>query len=173
MNAQETSRLLSVIKAEYQHKFVIDRMTAGVWMELLNAEPAIPYQAAHQAAIAWMKHNDWPPSVKNLRDTIAETVLGIPNADEAWNHLQRWLRAGYPGMPDNRPPLPSLTAQACRDIGGTSMIRNSEKPEAIRQRFTERYNRLRREHVDTADVGEAWTALGAGNLVALPRKGVA
>lgn len=171
MNKTETTKLLSVLKAQYQHKFSIDAMTAGVWMELLNQEPMIPYAAAHQAALIWMRDNEWPPQVKDLRDILAETLCGIPNADVAWNQLQDWLKAGYPGMPDTRPPLPILIVESVREIGGTFMVRNTERPEATRQQFIKAYDRRRREQVRSADVASAWTALDGGNVRALPRKG--
>ncbi len=168
MNKTETARLLSVLKGQYQHKFVLDSMTAGVWMELLNQEPVIPYDAAHQAALLWMRDNEWPPQVKDLRDILAETLCGIPNADVAWKQLQDWLKGSYPGMPDTRPPLPILIAESVREIGGTFMVRTTERPDATREKFARVYNRRRRDQVQATDVAAAWTALDGGNVRALP-----
>lgn len=170
MNNDETMQLISVIKSQYQHKFTIEAMTAITWMDLLNQHPPIPFEAARQAAMVWMQNNDWPPSVKDLRDIVASTVVGIPDADTAWTHLNQWLKAGYPGMPDNRPPLPMLTAETVRELGGTSMIRNAEKPEQMRERFTRAYDRRRREQVQSADVLESWSKqdrIGPGGRVAI------
>lgn len=147
MNEKQTLELLSVIKSQYQYKFVIEGMTAITWMTLLNDEPAVPYEAAHKAALTWMRDNEWPPSVKDLRDIIASQVSGIPDADEAWTHLQSWLKAGYPGMPDNRPPLPELIRATVKELGGTIMVRQADKPEEMRKRFAAAYNRRRREVV--------------------------
>lgn len=171
MNKTETTRLLSVLKAQYQHKFHIDAMTAGVWMELLNQPPMIPYQAAHQAALTWMRDNEWPPQVKDLRDIIAETHLGIPNADAAWNQLQTWLKGSYPGIPNNQPPLPSLIVEAVREIGGTSMIRN--EGDKMREKFGKAYDRRRREQMRSDESATALTALDGGTVRALPGKDVA
>lgn len=147
MNESQALQLIGIIKSQYQHKFVIEAMTAMTWMDLLNQEPAVPFEAARSAAMAWMRDNDWPPSVKDLRDIIATQVSGIPDADEAWKHLQKWLKAGYPGMPDNRPPLPALISATVKELGGTIMIRNAEKPEQMRDRFAKAYDRRRRELV--------------------------
>jgi hypothetical protein len=173
VNDKETARLLSVLKGQYQHRFHIDAMTAGVWMELLNQPPTIPYEAAHSAALVWMRDNEWPPQVKDLRDIIAEKLCGIPSADSAWKHLQDWLKAGYPGLPDKRSPLPDLIAESVREIGGTLMIRQAEKPEAMRERFAKAYERRRRDQVQATDVAAAWTALDGGTVRALPGKDVA
>lgn len=158
MNQSETTRLISIIKSQYQHKFVIEGMTAITWHELLNQQPVIPFEAAKQAAAIWMRDNDWPPSVKDLRDIIATTICGIPTADEAWRDLQDWLKAGYPGMTvDRRPPLPPLVGETVKEIGGTSLIR--EQGDKARAKFDAAYNRRRREQVATTNVTEAWTAL--------------
>jgi len=176
INESETLKLLSVLKAQYQHKFVIDKMTTGVWKELLNQSPAIPYAAAHQAAMIWMRDNEWPPQVKDLRDILADQLCGIPNAQVAWKQLWDWLKAGYPGMPDTRPPLPALIAESVREIGGTSMVRQTEHPEKMLDRFTRAYDRRRRDQVLVTDIGAAWNALDNGpaidepHLTALPRK---
>lgn len=159
MKLSEVTRLLSSLKSQYQHKFVIDANTAGVWLELLNQHPVIPYEAAHQAALVWMQDNDWPPSAKDLRDIIAERVVGIPDAATAWTQLQDWLKAGYPGMPDRRPPLPALIADAVREIGGTSMVRNAERPDKVRDQFVRAYDTRRRAQVAASNVTEAWAAV--------------
>ncbi len=175
MNQTETARLLSVLKAQYQYKFVIETMTAGVWMEMLNQSPAIPYAAAHQAAMIWMRDNEWPPQVKDLRDILAEHLSGIPNAHVAWKQLWDWLKAGYPGMPDTRPPLPALIAESVREIGGTSMVRTTEHPERMLEKFTRAYERRRRDQVQAVDVAAAWAAratpaIDGPAVTALPRK---
>lgn len=172
MTPAETGKLIAIIKSQYQHKFVIEAMTNVTWHELLNEPPVIPFEAARHAAMTWMKDNDWPPSVKDLRDLIASQVVGIPDADEAWRHLQDWLKAGYPSMTnDRRPPLPDLTGKAVKEIGGTSMIRNADKPEQVRERFRKAYDRLRREQVAVMDVPASLTAIDRGTRKALPEKG--
>jgi DNA-binding NtrC family response regulator len=173
MNQSDTVKLISVIKSQYQHKFITDAMTAITWMELLNAEPSIPYDAARQAALVWMQNNDWPPSVKDLRDIVASTVVGIPDADAAWTHLTKWLKAGYPGMPDNRPRLPVLIRETVTELGGSSMFYNAEAKDDMRGKFTRLYERKRREQVATTSVTEAWEArgeIGPGGRVAIEGK---
>jgi hypothetical protein len=176
VNNIQTSKLLAILKGQYQHRFVIDDMTELVWMELLNQPPAIPYEAAKAAALAWMRDNEWPPQVKDIRDIIAETLCGIPGADAAWNHLQQWLKGSYPGIPNNLPPLPVLIVETVRELGGTSMIRNAEKPDAMREKFARAYDRRRREQMQITDMAAAWgdsgPAVDAGNVRALPRKAV-
>ena len=121
------------------------------------------------AAMTWMRDNDWPPSVKDLRDIIASQVVGIPDADEAWRYLQQWLRAGYPGQTvDNRPPLPDLIGATVKEMGGTSTIR--EMGEKARPKFDAVYNRRRRDQVQAANVTESWdrlTAVDAGTRKAI------
>jgi len=176
MNQTETTQLLSILKAQYQHKFQIDTVTVGVWREMLDQPPAIPFSAAKFAALAWMRDNEWPPQVKDLRDILADHLCGIPNAQVAWKQLWDWLKTGYPGMPDTRPPLPALIAESVREIGGTSMVRQTEHPEKMLDRFTRAYDRRRRERVLVTDIGAAWDALDNGpaldepHLTALPRK---
>lgn len=176
MNTVETSKLLAAIKSQYQNKFTSDTVAVATWMELLNQQPAIPYAAAHHAAMLWMRDNEWPPQVKDLRDILAEHLSGIPNAHVAWKQLWDWLKAGYPGMPDSRPPLPALIVEAVREIGGTSMVRNTRDPEKMLETFTKAYNRRRRDQVQITDIAAAWNALGTGpaldapNVTALPRK---
>lgn len=173
MNQAETVKLISIIKSQYQHKFVTDTMTAITWMQLLNQEPVIPFEAAREAALTWMRDNEWPPSVKDLRDIIAATVVGIPDADAAWSYLGQWLRAGYPGMPDNRPPLPELIAETVKELGDTSMIRNAEKPDQMRDRFTKLYDRKRREQVASTSVVQTLAdrdALAGGDRLAIESK---
>lgn len=160
MNNTDVIKLVSIIKSQYQHKFIIEAMTYVTWEELLNAPPAIPFDAAKSAAMTWMRDNDWPPSVKDLRDIIASQVVGIPDADAAWKYLQDWLRAGYPGMTvDKRPPLPELIGATVKEMGGTSTIR--EMGEKARTKFDHVYNRLRRDEVQAANVTESWDRLTA------------
>lgn len=165
MNQTETVRLISVIKSQYQHKFVTDGMTAITWMALLNDEPAVPFEAAHKAALTWMRDNEWPPSVKDLRDIIATQVSGIQDATAAWNHLQKWLKASYPGMPNSLPPLPQLIRETVKELGGTIMFRNADKPEDMRKRFSAAYNRRRREVVAVTPIRPTdGPALSGGRL---------
>lgn len=173
MTPAETGKLISMIKSQYQHKFVIEAMTAITWNELLNQDPVIPFEAAKQAALTWMQDNDWPPSVKDLRDIVASTVVGIPDADTAWKHLTDWLKAGYPGMPNRQPPLPPLIADTVRDLGGTSMIRSAEKPEQMRERFARVYDKRRREQMARISVVQSLAdrdALNGGDRVAIESK---
>lgn len=160
MNDPEVKKFLAVLAAAYDNVAITDA-TIQVWKMALNNPSPIPYDAAMFALTRWIPVNKWAPKPVELRDIVAEQVCGLPSADEAWNHLQRWLKAGYPGIPDSRPPLPDLTAQTCRDIGGTSMVRNAERPDQMRARFAERYERLRREQMQVADVGQSWRALSA------------
>lgn len=172
MKQSETKKLLSMIRAQYQHKFIIDDMTELVWHGLLNDGPALPAEAVYKAAMTWMRDNEWPPQVRDLRDIIASEVSGVPNAEEAWASLWKWLKAGYPGMPDNRPPLPDMIRASVKEIGGTSLVR--ELGDKAHDRFVNAYNRRRREYMavtpirDTAD----GPALGDGGLRRLG-KGVA
>lgn len=159
-----------MLRAQYQHRFVIDDMTELVWHGLLNDEPPIPADAAFKAAMAWMRDNEWPPQVRDLRDIIATQVSGIPDADAAWTHLQSWLKAGYPGMPDNRPPLPDLIRDTVRELGGTIMVRQSEKPEEMRKRFAAAYNRRRREVVAVTPIRPADGPALSGGRMAIERE---
>ena len=172
MNNDETMQLISIIKSQYQHKFTIEAMTAITWMDLLNQEPAIPFEAARMAAMTWMRDNDWPPSVKDLRDIVASTVVGIPDADAAWSQFAKWLKAGYPGMPDKRPRLPELIRETVRELGGSFMFYNADAKDDMRGKFIKLYSAKRREQVATTDVTEAWearTEIGPGGRVAIDR----
>lgn len=159
MKESETKKLLAMLRAQYQHRFVIDDVTLMVWHGLLNEPPALPTDAVYQAAMTWMRDHEWPPQVRDLRDIIAATVCGIPTADEAWKTLWDWLRAGYPGMTvDKRPPLPPLIGATVKEIGGTSLVR--EQGDKALPKFEAAYNRRRRAEVATANVTEAWAAIG-------------
>jgi DNA-binding NtrC family response regulator len=160
MKESETKKLLAMLRAQYQHRFVIDDVTQMVWHGLLNEPPELPTQAVYNAAMTWMRDNEWPPQVRDLRDIIASQVVGIPDADAAWRHLQDWLKAGYPNRTvDNRPPLPDLIGATVKEMGGTSTIR--EMGEKARTKFDHVYNRRRRDEVQAANVTESWDRLTA------------
>lgn len=172
MNEAQTLQLIGIIKSQYQHKFTIDGMTAVTWMDLLNTEPAIPFDVARQATMLWIRDNDWPPSVKNLRDIVASTVVGIPDADAAWAQYSKWLKAGYPGMPDKRPRLPELIRETVSELGGAFMFYNADAKDDMGGKFRRLYDKKRREQVATTDVTEAWearTEIGPGGRVAIER----
>lgn len=172
MKQSETKKLLSMLRAQYQHKFIIDDMTELVWHGLLNDEPELPPEAVFKAAMVWMRDNEWPPQVRDLRDIIASQVNGIPDADAAWTHFSKWLRAGYPGMPDKRPPLPELIRLTVKELGGSSMFYNADNTDRMQKKFVDLYSRKRREQVSTTNVTEAWearTEIGPGGRVAIDR----
>ena len=165
MKLSETKKLLSMLRAQYQHKFVIDDVTEVVWHGLLNEPPEVPAEAVYQAAMTWMKDNEWPPQVRDLRDIIATTICGIPDAEEAWRIIEDRLKRTYPGMTNSLPPLDPLIAESLRAVGGTHNARN--EPEATRKRFMAEYGKRRREQVAVMDVPASLTAIDRGTRKAI------
>lgn len=165
MNQTETRKLLAMLRAQYQHRFIVDDMTELVWLGLLNDEPALPAEAVYKAAMVWMRDNEWPPQVRDLRDIIASTVGDIPTADEAWQQLCERIRVTYPGIPNDLPRLPDLICDAVQEVGGTRIIRQSEKPEDTRKRFVAAYERRRRVAVQGLDVSGAYAVTDGATAI--------
>ncbi len=163
MEHHEVAALLGILQGTYGYMTITEE-TIPIWRIALAQPPAIPGPAALYAARWWIAYRDKPPSPADLRDVVDEEVLGIPSAEAAWTTLTTYLRGWYPGFPSERAPLPELIRQAASDIGGTYLIRHSERPDDVHRRFIDAYTRRRREHVRGLDVAAAWTAfqLGAG-----------
>ena len=89
------------------------------------------------------------PRVADLREMafrLQKDMYGIPEAEEAWGIVTRWLRAtSYvmcsDGMARKKPPLPVPLRKAVDAIGGLEALSLSENATADRARFIAAYER--------------------------------
>jgi hypothetical protein len=142
MNQQDVDRILTVIKARYGPKFRYDRMTTTAWHMVLDD---VPYEETMIVLRDLMKQEEWAPDPATLRNTVLDTTSGLPTPSEAWQMVQQRIRNTYPGMPAEAWDAPQPIQDAAKDVGGIYLIRQAEKPEAMRQRFEDAYRRRRDE----------------------------
>ncbi len=163
MNRSETLQLLAAMKAlDPQGWSTIDDATIGVWMAVLNRQPAIPAAAAmytvHEIAA---RPGQKIPAPGDFRVLVAEVVCKLPSADEAKKQIVRSMRENYPGMPPKFTP-DRIVLDAVRDIGGIHVFRvaqSEQETAALWRRFATRYDELRRERLDTIDYAAEYAAL--------------
>lgn len=138
MNEQEVDRILTVIKARYGPKFRYDSMTTTTWHMVLDD---VPYEETMPVLRDLMKQEEWAPDPATIRNIVLDTTSGLPTPAEAWQMVQHRIKSTYPGMPAETWDAPGQVQAAARDVGGIYLIRQAEKPEAMRQRFEDAYRR--------------------------------
>lgn len=123
-----------------------DKRTVSFWMQFLEDMDDGLLRATAKTIISEAKYFPKVADVREMAFRLQMDVAKVPEAEEAWGMLTRWLRAtSYIMGPDGRaykkPPLPGVIQNAVDAIGGLVALGTSDNPAADRARFIAAYER--------------------------------
>lgn len=96
-----------------------------------------------------VKRSPFLPSIAEINLEVAEAMLGLPNAAQAWSLVSQ---PHEPGQPE----LPRIVSESMKACGGRWSIIHSENPSVLRSQFTADYNARRQtELLRIADAAPA------------------
>ena len=151
MQPNEVLQLIGLVKARYQAKFQHTPSVEQMWNMVLDD---VPLEPCKTILADWFKTEDWPPDPAYIRNKVLDTTSGLPTPEEAWQMVQQRIKNTYPGMPAEAWDAPGQVQAAAKDIGGIYLIRQAEKPDAMRQRYEDAYRR-RRDSIRSLQVATA------------------
>lgn len=132
MTPKEVTRILAILKS-VRVKTDTDQASVLGWSVALDD---VPYPLAERAARRWVRFNRYFPAPVEIRQLVAEE-LGIPSPAQAWDRVQDDVLEHKGGE-----HLTAAEKAAVRAIGGTWVIRQSDVPYSIRERFMKAYEPL-------------------------------
>lgn len=123
-------------------------------------------RAAVAAAVAThVATSKWFPAVAEVLALVAEAVVGLPEAGDAWRLVLDRMRETYPGHPAPDWRAPVAVQRAAAALGGIHALRLSEEPSRDRERFVKVYGTYRDRALRDVATG---AALDGGALAAIP-----
>lgn len=138
MKESDVVELVTLFQARYPNaKWAENAITYRVWFDMLHDLPA-PLVA--QVVPDMMKQSPFPPDPAEIRARLfAESGL-LPEPDVAWGMVVERIK-GQREVKDTPYPV-----NLCiKELGGTFMLRNSERPEQDRERFIKAYAAKRKQ----------------------------
>lgn len=170
-DTKKTAALLAALKAlDPQGWVTVDTAMIAVWSAAMNQEPVIPAEAAmHTARQITARPGQKFPTPGDFRGLVAEVVCGVPSAEDARKQIERSMRENYPGMPAKYTP-DRLVLDAIREIGGIHVFRVAQseiETATLWRRFVAKYDAMRRDRLESADIAGDWQALQTGARKAL------
>lgn len=124
----------------------IEQATVSVYTRALSDLPA---QALERAIKAWVMQSPFFPSVAELRATVIEERIGLPDAIVAWAMVGDAITAG------DVTTLPAEVRHALKLVGGTWAYKNTQRPELLRRDFTQAYELIRSTVIRNANLSSA------------------
>lgn len=132
----------------------IDGETFRVYLRELEDVPA---GALDEAVRSLIRTSEFFPSVRAIRETVAERTLQIPLEAAALEQVHRriaWARddeADRDGVP---PDLHPLVRDALGHVGGFSAFKTADEPGVVRGQFLRLFREVRAAAVRDAQLGD-------------------
>lgn len=148
---------MKLLASSYPYQRIEDATLMAYGRQLEHLDPVYLEMAIYL-------HNDrseYFPKIKEIKDAYADIVLrvmGVIPAIEAWGKVAAVITNG---SRCNRDDFSDLTWQVIKDIGGWSMLKNSQMPASDRKQFLAAYDiRLQREREDMIMMPEMRRRIG-------------
>jgi hypothetical protein len=132
MEASGVSLAVSVLRDAYPRADFPDRSVVLYASMLADLDDLLVVEATRRL----VRRSTFLPSIAEIRREVAEAVLGLPTATEAWAIVNEPASAGN---------LPTLVQASLNALGGRWALRMSERPEIFMTNFVKDYG-SRREH---------------------------
>lgn len=112
----------------------------------------LDYAACQRAATVLLREERYFPEPSTVRDLVLKEMTGLPDTDEAWSLVTKWVRGGPPEHVFwNVNPLAQRTiSEAIKGLGGLYNLRRSERPDRDRADFYKLWPELRRRTLRVA-----------------------
>lgn len=144
------------------------RETIRVYVrELSDIDPA----ALEQAARALIRTSEFFPTVRAIRETVAEQTLALPGEAAALEQVYAriaWHRDDEADREGDPPHVHPLVRHALDLVGGYSAFRTADDPGVVRGQFLRLFREARAAAVRDAQTGDLAALPAAPERPALP-----
>lgn len=99
------------------------------------------------------RRDPWFPTIGDIRHACAEIYLALPTEHEAMTQVEARMLWGRGDRDEQAPGVHALVLRALSQVGGWTVLRESEDPASTRARFARVYRDLRAETIKETAVG--------------------
>lgn len=132
--------------ADLARAFPRQPVTEGTLRVYVRELEDVPADLLEDAVRVLIRTAEFFPTVRAVRETVAERTLALPSEADALSQVEARIRWGRDG--DGDPPhVHALVRDALDHVGGWPSFRAAEKAEVVRGQFLRLYRGLRAEAV--------------------------
>lgn len=144
------------ILADLAEAFSRQQVTAHTLRVYLRELDDVPADSLERAVRFLIRTSEWFPTVRAIREAVAEQALGLPDESTALAQVAARMAWGRTDE-DDRPPEPPELCPAVREaldlVGGFAAFRAAEEPGVIRGQFTRYYRERRADAIRRVQAG--------------------
>lgn len=151
------------ILADLARAFPRQTFDAGTLRVYLRELDDVPPEALDLATRALIRTSEFFPTVRAIRERVAEHTLELPGEAAALEQVYArvaWARDDEADRVGSPPPIDPLVRQALDQVGGFSAFKTADEPGVIRGQFLRLYRETRAAAIHDTQIGTL--ELGAG-----------
>jgi hypothetical protein len=117
----------------------------------------VPAAALDEAVRSLIRTSEFFPTVRAIREAVAERSLQIPHEAAALEQVHAriaWGREDEAARVGDPPPIHPLVRDALDHVGGFAAFRGASEPGVLRGQFLRLYRELRADAVRNAQLGD-------------------
>lgn len=125
--------------------------TIYLYVEHLTDLPEAQVEAAVATLVCTY---EWFPTLRAIREAVAENTLGLPSQDQALVQVERLIEWGRLDE-GSRPAAPTLhpaVREALDHVGGFYAFRGADEPTIVRAQFLKLYASIRERQIKAVQV---------------------
>lgn len=127
--------------------------TAETWLVYARELSDLPIDALERAGRALIRTSEFFPTIRALREAVAEATLGLPSEADALTQIEQRMAWTRTTRTEEPPALHPLVREALTHVGGWHALRSAEKPEVVRGQFLRLYREIRGHAIRDVQVG--------------------